>query len=104
LDSSEEEDGDTRFYWEAYEGIIPPSLLVNYLPMLTLNVQQTRRTLRVFLSHSVTNQPWQTQAATGTPDFETGQGIPSWSLRVDGRILDVRLPDIPRLLEILTSS
>lgn len=50
----------------------------------------TTRTLRIFLSHSVAGQPWQeTPAPDGSGvDFESGQGIPSWTFRVEGRLLD----------------
>ncbi|KAH8120390.1 SWI/SNF complex protein [Phellopilus nigrolimitatus] len=51
---------------------------------------QTTRTLRIFLSHTVSDQPWQTagQPAGEAPNFETGQGIPSWALKVEGRLLE----------------
>ncbi|KAL1742058.1 hypothetical protein HDZ31DRAFT_44090 [Schizophyllum fasciatum] len=49
----------------------------------------TTRTLRIFLSHTVSGQPWQTG---GMPpenaNFETGEGIPAWSLRIEGRLLE----------------
>ena len=51
---------------------------------------QTTRTLRIFLSHTVSGQPWQTG---GVPpenaNFETGEGIPAWSFRIEGRLLEV---------------
>ncbi|KAF8588121.1 SWI/SNF complex 60 kDa subunit [Ramaria rubella] len=51
------------------------------------------RTLRVFLSHSVEGQPWQSggEGVTLDPtslDFASGQGIPSWTFKVEGRLLD----------------
>lgn len=59
---------------------------------LTLVFPQTTRTLRVFVSHTVSGQPWQVGEADGEGDavnFETGQGIPAWSLKVEGRLLEV---------------
>jgi SWI/SNF-related matrix-associated actin-dependent regulator of chromatin subfamily D len=58
------------------------------------NIQpQTTRTLRLFLSHTSSGQVWQTEtSASGTadqPNFETGQGIPSWQLKIEGRLLEV---------------
>jgi SWI/SNF-related matrix-associated actin-dependent regulator of chromatin subfamily D len=54
---------------------------------------QTTRTLRLFLSHTSSGQAWQSETqASGTadpPNFETGQGIPAWQLKVEGRLLEV---------------
>ncbi|KIY65666.1 SWI/SNF complex 60 kDa subunit, partial [Cylindrobasidium torrendii FP15055 ss-10] len=47
----------------------------------------TTRTLRIFLSHTVANQVWQT-GGEETADPETGEGIPSWSLKIEGRLLE----------------
>ena len=47
----------------------------------------------MFVSHAVSGQPWQVGEAdgeSGTVNFETGQGIPAWSLKVEGRLLEVR--------------
>ncbi|KAI0270603.1 SWI/SNF complex subunit [Gloeopeniophorella convolvens] len=54
----------------------------------------TTRTLRLFLSHTASGQPWQTGEAStsGTaeaPNFETGQGIPAWQLKIEGRLLEL---------------
>jgi len=58
----------------------------------------TTRTLRVFLSHTVSGQTWQSgdastsAAAAGSseaPNFETGQGIPAWQLKIEGRLLEL---------------
>ncbi|KAF9236976.1 hypothetical protein BU15DRAFT_76343 [Melanogaster broomeanus] len=52
----------------------------------------TTRTLRVFLSHTVSGQAWQVGETDGEGEavnFETGQGIPAWSLKVEGRLLEV---------------
>jgi len=53
-------------------------------------VQPVPRTLRVFLSHTVSGQVWQ-QPETGDPthNFDTGQGIPAWQLKVEGRVLEL---------------
>ena len=54
---------------------------------------QTTRTLRLFLSHTSSGQAWQSEtSASGTsdpPNFETGQGIPAWQLKIEGRLLEV---------------
>ena len=42
------------------------------------------------MSHTVSGQVWQVGEAEGV-NFETGQGIPAWSLKVEGRLLEVRL-------------
>jgi len=50
----------------------------------------TSRTLRIFLNHTVVNQIWQTGAeAPVTANFETGEGIPAWTFRIEGRLLEV---------------
>jgi SWI/SNF-related matrix-associated actin-dependent regulator of chromatin subfamily D len=50
----------------------------------------TTRTLRLFLSHTVSGQLWQTgEAGADGINFETGQGIPAWSLKVEGRLLEL---------------
>ncbi|KAH9990368.1 SWI/SNF complex subunit [Russula vinacea] len=52
----------------------------------------TTRTLRLFLSHTSSGQAWQPETpASGTadpPNFETGQGIPAWQLKIEGRLLE----------------
>lgn len=60
-------------------------------------IPQTRRTLRVFISHSCSNQTWQT--TDSPPNFETGEGVPSWTLRIQGRLLDPA--DAPKFSELL---
>ncbi|KAG9046845.1 SWI/SNF complex component snf12 [Tulasnella sp. UAMH 9824] len=47
-----------------------------------------RRKLRVFISHSMSGQAWQEPTANDGLNFETGEGIPSWTLRIEGRLLD----------------
>ncbi|KAF8153953.1 SWI/SNF complex protein [Crassisporium funariophilum] len=50
----------------------------------------TIRTLRIFLSHTVSGQLW--QSAGDVPpvaNFETGEGIPAWAFRIEGRLLEV---------------
>ncbi|KAI5118709.1 hypothetical protein M0805_004509 [Coniferiporia weirii] len=51
---------------------------------------QTTRTLRIFLSHTVSDQVWQTagQSSGEVPNYEGGQGIPSWVFKIEGRLLD----------------
>ena len=59
---------------------------------------QTTRTLRVFLGHTLSGQPWQVgegNADGETVNFGTGQGIPAWSFKVEGRLLEVRSHPIP---------
>lgn len=57
---------------------------------------QTTRTLRVFLSHTVSGQVWQQSgdapipSADGNVNIETGEGIPAWQLKIEGRLLEVR--------------
>ncbi|TFK37555.1 hypothetical protein BDQ12DRAFT_666840 [Crucibulum laeve] len=48
----------------------------------------TTRTLRIFLSHTVSGQLWQTGGET-QPNFETGEGIPAWSFKIEGRLLEL---------------
>jgi SWI/SNF-related matrix-associated actin-dependent regulator of chromatin subfamily D len=72
------------------------SVSANYLPpwaCQTGHSSQATRTLRLFLSHTVSGQTWQSEtAASGTadpPNFETGQGVPAWQLKIEGRLLEV---------------
>ncbi|CAE6486344.1 unnamed protein product [Rhizoctonia solani] len=51
-------------------------------------VIKTRRTLRVFVSHTASNQAWQASENPAPPNFETGEGVPSWTLRIQGRLLE----------------
>ncbi|KAJ1300093.1 hypothetical protein OPQ81_002575 [Rhizoctonia solani] len=51
-------------------------------------VIKTRRTLRVFISHTSSNQAWQASENPAPPNFETGEGVPSWTLRIQGRLLE----------------
>ena len=54
---------------------------------------QTTRTLRLFVSHTSSGQAWQSEIPSSgtadTPNFETGQGIPAWQLKIEGRMLEV---------------
>jgi len=58
-------------------------------------LRQTTRTLRIFLSHTVSGQVWQTgetapaEGGDGAVNFETGQGIPAWAIKIEGRLLEV---------------
>ncbi|KAG6850381.1 hypothetical protein H0H93_013936 [Arthromyces matolae] len=47
----------------------------------------TSRTLRLFLSHSVSGQLWQ-GGGDITANFETGEGIPAWAFKLEGRLLE----------------
>lgn len=52
------------------------------------------RTLRLFLSHTVSGQSWQTGDASAeatVPNFETGEGVPAWQFKLEGRLIEVRL-------------
>ncbi|KAG8727970.1 SWI/SNF complex component snf12, partial [Ceratobasidium sp. 423] len=51
-------------------------------------MMKTRRTLRVFVSHTTSNQVWQASENPAPPNFETGEGVPSWTLRIQGRVLE----------------
>ncbi|THV05288.1 SWI/SNF complex 60 kDa subunit [Dendrothele bispora CBS 962.96] len=48
----------------------------------------TTRTLRLFLSHTVSGQSWQTEGTEGH-NFETGEGIPGWEFKIEGRLLEL---------------
>ncbi|KAK7677179.1 hypothetical protein QCA50_019888 [Cerrena zonata] len=56
----------------------------------------TTRTLRIFLSHTVSGQAWQqgetSASATPAPDGnvnpETGEGVPAWQFKIEGRLLE----------------
>jgi SWI/SNF-related matrix-associated actin-dependent regulator of chromatin subfamily D len=66
----------------------------------------TTRTLRLFLSHTVSSQPWQTGSeAPENPNVETGEGVPSWQLKFEGRMLELpnqRPKDRPPLRKFST--
>jgi SWI/SNF-related matrix-associated actin-dependent regulator of chromatin subfamily D len=53
--------------------------------------------MRVYISNTAYNQAWQREedvAAGREPmsvNVETGDGIPSWDLKIEGRLLDVSL-------------
>ncbi|KAI0632673.1 SWI/SNF complex 60 kDa subunit [Trametes polyzona] len=50
------------------------------------------RTLRIFLSHTVSGQAWQREgldADAAQPNLETGENIPAWQLKIDGRVLEI---------------
>ncbi|KAF8346600.1 SWI/SNF complex 60 kDa subunit [Amanita rubescens] len=50
----------------------------------------TTRTLRIFLSHTVSGQLWQSGSDVAPQaNFETGEGIPAWSFKVEGRLLEL---------------
>lgn len=64
----------------------------------------TRRTLRIYLSHTVNNQTWQ-KSSSGTENneekteegaegeeakegLESGQNVPSWTFKIEGKLLE----------------
>ncbi|KAJ7623357.1 SWI/SNF complex 60 kDa subunit [Roridomyces roridus] len=50
----------------------------------------TTRTLRIFISHTASGQSWQTSPdLNDPPNFDTGEGIPAWALRIEGRLLEL---------------
>ncbi|KAJ7126563.1 SWI/SNF complex protein [Mycena crocata] len=50
----------------------------------------TTRMLRIFMSHTVSSQSWQTTPdLNDAPNFETGEGIPAWALKIEGRLLEL---------------
>ncbi|KAJ7050510.1 SWI/SNF complex protein [Mycena amicta] len=66
----------------------PESLLISCLLQLTR--PQTTRTLRIFLSHTLSGQAWQnTPDLNDAPNFDTGEGIPAWALKIEGRLLEL---------------
>ena len=53
---------------------------------------QATRTLRIFLSHTVSSQQWQNAGEIPpAANFETGEGIPAWAFKIEGRLLEVRV-------------
>ena len=53
---------------------------------------QATRTLRIFLSHTVSSQQWQNPGEIPpAANFETGEGIPAWAFKIEGRLLEVRV-------------
>ncbi|KAG5646924.1 hypothetical protein DXG03_002000 [Asterophora parasitica] len=46
----------------------------------------TTRTLRIFMSHTVSGQLWQGDTSA---NFETGEGIPAWAFKIEGRLLEL---------------
>lgn len=49
----------------------------------------TQRTLRIFLSHTVSGQAWQAGTDAANLNPETGEGVPAWQLKVEGRLLEI---------------
>ena len=51
--------------------------------------------MRVYLSNTAYNQAWQKEEDTAagkepmSVNVETGDGIPGWDLKIEGRLLDV---------------
>lgn len=53
----------------------------------------TWKTLRVRLSNTCSSQEWQEASdeagSSQRPDFENGRGIPSWTVTIEGKLIDV---------------
>lgn len=70
----------------------------------SLRFRQAHKVLRVFVSHRCSGQSWQTNQndpESQTIDFQSGEGIPSWTLKVEGRVLQESIP--PQVTRLLTS-
>ena len=58
-------------------------------------LRQITRTLRIFLSYTASGQVWQmgetasAEGGDGAVNFETGQGITVWVIKIEGRLLEV---------------
>ena len=66
--------------------------------ILIYGIDQTRQTLRVFISHRVAGQSWQIDQSEPQPesvDFSAGGGVPSWTIKVEGRPLAVSVTVLP---------
>lgn len=59
------------------------------------------RTLRIFLSHTASGQLWQTGGAPQQPKFDTGDGIPAWQFKIEGRLLEVRVVGVLVFVTVL---
>jgi SWI/SNF-related matrix-associated actin-dependent regulator of chromatin subfamily D len=47
------------------------------------------------MSHTASNQAWQVGADSGElANLETGEGIPAWALKIEGRLLEVCRPHV----------
>lgn len=51
-------------------------------------VQKLKKTLRVFISNTAADQPWQQQDVM---QQDSVPQAPNWTLRIEGRVLDVCL-------------
>lgn len=53
----------------------------------------TWKNLRIRLSNTCASQEWQEASdeagSSQRPDFETGKGIPSWTVNIEGKLMDV---------------
>ena len=56
--------------------------------------------MRVYISNTAYNQAWQKEEDTTagkepmSVNVETGDGIPSWNMKIEGRLLDVSWPSL----------
>lgn len=89
LDHVTKEGRNTGLDGKARTGTTASDVLAHW----RLQLAQTTRTLRIFLSHTVSDQAWQTNGAPAgdAPNFEGGQGIPAWAFKIEGRVLEVRV-------------
>jgi SWI/SNF-related matrix-associated actin-dependent regulator of chromatin subfamily D len=63
--------------------------------------------LRIFLSHTVSGQVWQQGDALsndGNVNIETGEGIPAFQLKVEGRLLEVSCVSIYLTIDYLKAT
>ncbi|KAJ7585081.1 SWI/SNF complex 60 kDa subunit [Mycena floridula] len=52
-------------------------------------IPTTTRTLRIFLSHTVSGQPWQVGVeGAEMASIETGENAPAWVFKIEGRLLE----------------
>lgn len=54
----------------------------------------TWKSLRVRISNECSNQEWQEASneagsSTSKPNFDTGKGIPNWTVKIEGKLVDV---------------
>ena len=59
----------------------------------TSSRRTTHKYLRVHISNECNSQEWQEQPGdqeSEAPDFESGKGVPSWTVKIEGQLRDVR--------------
>ncbi len=50
----------------------------------------------MFVTHIAHGQHWQVQGGDVPVDFNTGRGVPSWELKIEGRLRD-EVSDVPMM-------